>query len=455
MRNQFGQNFARPQFAVNDGDPGFGRRKSIEPFEEVLLAGVGTEAAKSVDFGFDHDFFAVDTDECLAIDEAAAERLMALIADDEDVGLGFPKVGLKVVEDPTGVAHASAGHDKARAGLVIDFHGILGGDGKFHGLEVVAQRLLADEPLHAVIEQLAVAGVDIGGLDRHGAVEEDGEGADFFVAEHPAQQAGQQLSAADREGGDEDFTAFLDGVFDDRDEFLNGFGEGAMVVVAVSGFEEDQVGVAKGLEIAEDGDSFRAEIAREHNAFLVTALLSDQLDAGRTKHVAGLSPNCLKARGNINGLEVRDRFEALDGLLGMLRGVERFEGRFSGALAFTVAALGITDLDASRIAEDEGSHLDGSGRGKNGDAMAPPGEERQPTGVVEMAVSKENGVQFLFGAGGGAIKGLGFRSALKKAAIHQYAGLLGLNVIGRTGDFAAGGAKEGNFHNARFVAANG
>ena len=146
------------------------------------------------------------------------------------------------------------------------------------------------------------------------------------------------------------------------------------------------------------------------------------------------------------GLLVRHRLEELDDFLGVLGRVERLQGRFAGALAFAVPALGVAGLDAGGVAQDQGRHLDGRRRGEHRHAMAALGQQRQPAGVVQVAVRDQDGVELLPGGGGRAVERLGFLAALEHAAVHQHAGLFGLNVIGRAGDFAAGGADDGDFH---------
>jgi len=82
--------------------------------------------------------------------------------------------------------------------------------------------------------------------------------------------------------------------------------------------------------------------------------------------------------------------------------------------------------------------------------MAPLGQEREPSGVIEVAVGHQDRIQFLFRGGRRTVEGLGFPSTLKQAAVNQDTGLLGLYVVGRTGDFAPGGADNGDSHSCCF-----
>jgi hypothetical protein len=68
-----------------------------------------------------------------------------------------------------------------------------------------------------------------------------------------------------------------------------------------------------------------------------------------------------------------------------------------------------------------------------------------------MAVREEDGIEPLLWPSGRAIQRFGFFAALKEAAIDQHAGLAGLNVIRRAGDFATSGSDNGDFHIKLFV----
>src|SRR4051812_21114068 len=147
-----------------------------------------------------------------------------------------------------------------------------------------------------------MAGVDVGRFDRHGAIEKNREWPDFLFAEHPREQTREQLRAANRKSGHEDFAALGDGVLNNAHEFRDGFGEGPMIAVAVSGFQEKQVGLFKWFKILEDECALGTEIAGENDAPLNSILLHDQLNAGRAEHVAGLGPNGLDAWRDLHGL---------------------------------------------------------------------------------------------------------------------------------------------------------
>src|SRR3954463_3520518 len=100
-------------------------RDRAEPGEQVLLAGMRAEAAQGVDVCFYGNFFAVNADHFLAFHQPPTERAVALIADDEDMSVRFPKIPFEMMKNATGIAHARAGHNEAGTYLIVNLHGIL------------------------------------------------------------------------------------------------------------------------------------------------------------------------------------------------------------------------------------------------------------------------------------------------------------------------------------------
>jgi hypothetical protein len=167
--------------------------------------------------------------------------------------------------------------------------------------------------------------------------------------------------------------------------------------------------------------------------------------------MARLNKACLNAFGNRHRFAVADRPQTLNYLFGLLRRVEGLDGRLAGALAFAVLAFSIAGLNAGGVAQDEGGHIDGSGGGEDRRAMAALSQQRQATGVVEMAMREQYGIQLLPGTGWGTVEGLSFLAALEKAAINQDAGLFALKIVCGASYFAASGAEDSDFHEVRWM----
>jgi hypothetical protein len=75
-------------------------------------------------------------------------------------------------------------------------------------------------------------------------------------------------------------------------------------------------------------------------------------------------------------------------------------------------------LETGRITHNEAGHGDGCGRGPNRPTPPKLSEEREPTGVIEVAMGEEHSVEFFVGSYGRTIEGFGFLSSLEKSAIH-------------------------------------
>src|SRR5262249_47955718 len=99
---------------------------------------MSTEAAECVDLGLHRNFFTMDADKLFPFNQPTSERAVALVTDDEHVGIWFPKILLQMMQDSSRVAHARSGHDQTRSGDIVYFHRIFGRNAEFHRLEVGA-----------------------------------------------------------------------------------------------------------------------------------------------------------------------------------------------------------------------------------------------------------------------------------------------------------------------------
>ena len=102
---QFRQGGAGAVFAVRQINFWLGCGERFEPLHKLGLAGVAAEAVQGVDLGFHGQAPLVDRHQFLAVDKPSSERAVALIADDQHMGVRFREIVPQVVEDPAGVAH--------------------------------------------------------------------------------------------------------------------------------------------------------------------------------------------------------------------------------------------------------------------------------------------------------------------------------------------------------------
>src|SRR6516164_4854299 len=146
--------------------------------------------------------------------------------------------------------------------MIVDSHGFLRRDGGSQSAEIRTKRALRDKSLHALIEDFAVLGIDICGFDGHRTIQKNWERSDRLLAEHPAQQANQQLSAAYGKCRNKYAPSRRDSAFHDAFKFLNRLVEGTMVVVTIGGFKNHKVRMMERLILPEYGSPAWPEIAR-------------------------------------------------------------------------------------------------------------------------------------------------------------------------------------------------
>lgn len=158
--------------------------------------------------------------------------------------------------------------------------GFIGGAGGAEIFGVGGDGALSSPFAGFVIDEFRMVAIDAAGFDGHGAIEADGEGLDGTFMEEDGEVVGHLLGASDGEGGDEHFAAVFDGLADDIFEFGDRIVIGAVVVVAVGGFEEDEVSGAERFIFPEDGHGFGAQVSGEDDGFGLALVLDCQLDTG-------------------------------------------------------------------------------------------------------------------------------------------------------------------------------
>src|SRR4029453_13646450 len=105
--------------AVDDvhrlGRPVAGRPAEVsEPCLELVLVGMGGEAADRADLAAYLALLAVDAGALRALLEVAAERSLSLVADEEQRAARIGEEVLEVVHDPAAGQHSGAGNDHDR-----------------------------------------------------------------------------------------------------------------------------------------------------------------------------------------------------------------------------------------------------------------------------------------------------------------------------------------------------
>jgi hypothetical protein len=434
------------RFAVRKDDAWGESGQGLDPIDEVGLAGVSAEAAEGADLGFDGDFVAEDGDEFMAVDEATAERVLTLITDEQDAGFGAPEVLFKVMEDATGVAHAGAGHDEAGTWEIVEGTGLVGGGGEVESRNISEGMMIEVKREGLGVIEVGMGLVEAGGLDGHGAVEIDRKGADGAGVKEAREGVEDELGAADGEGWDEEFAVTLSGGGDDFIELGESLDEGPVVVIAVGGLEKDEVALGWPDVIVKDGCAYGAEVAGEDDGAGLVTILDVELDAGGAEEMAGFEESGLDAGGDLKGFIVGYGLGEAQDVFDVVQVEERFDGGFSGPLAFAVEAFVVSGLYFGGVEQDQSREVDGGGCGENRALVAVLGEQGEAACVIEVSVGEDNGVEAGDVEGGWeVVTFFGHGDALEHAEVDEDIGSRGLQKVGGAGDFAAG-AVECDLH---------
>lgn len=327
----------------------------------------------------------------------------------------------EVVDDAASFAHAAACDDDAGSFNVVDLARFLDGRGIVKVAQIVGEAALGSMGARFFIEEMLMFLVKLGSADGHGAIEEDGELWKSPRAGNGGEVIEDVLSAANGEGGNEDFAAVLDRLAEDCLEGNAGLFFAGVILVAVGGFEKDYIcGGNRELGICKKRGFPAADVAGEEQIAALAALGDFYVCTGRAKDVPGICECKGNTWKNLAGLIVSEwagQWWEASGVLACEKGRDE---RATLAAAIVIFTLGIGFLYLQRIFEDDGGEVDG-GRGcVDGAVKTFGGEEWQAAAVVQVGVGENNGIE-----GGGvdgaqvAVGGIvGLAIALEEAAIN-------------------------------------
>jgi hypothetical protein len=256
-----------------------------------------------------------------------------------------------------------------------------------HEREVEEVRDLLHERL-APVEGLRVRGEHARRVDGERRVDDDRDLRDLALAGEGVQVVHELLRAAHGEGGDEHAAAARGGLAHDAGERGAGVVVRRVVAVAVGGLHDHGVRARRGLRVADDGQAAAADVAGEDEAARLAVLGDVEGDARGAEDVAGLVEGGTDARGDVDGLLVRDADHQVEGAHGVAHGVERL-----GVLAAAAGEeVGVLLLDVRRVGEHQGAEVPRRGRRPDGASVALGHQEREPPRVVDVGVGEDHGV---------------------------------------------------------------
>ena len=399
---------------------------------ESSPVGVGRKAVHLDHLGAKVHLASVDAHPSLALEDASSQRMVCLVADEQDHVAGVLPVMEQVVQDPAVLAHPAGGDDDGRAVQGVELPGFLG---------------LARVPQHVESERvpglpgagfvaLRVAPVDVGHVGGQRAVDEDGNFGEPL--RELLEAVGQVLGPPHGEGGDEDLSLPLEHAPDQRLDLLLLVHLGFMVPVAVRGLDDHRVGVGEELRLAQDGQGVTPEIAGEDERPVV-GLETDHRGA---EHVAGIVERKVHAVGDLDRVAVGDRLEEIGRLPRILDGV----GGFELSLLPSIDLLDVPLLDVGGVLEHHGGQVGGGGRGEDRAVIPGADEGGQGTGVVDVGMGEDDGVDVLRLEPQVPVSTEAFLApALEEAAVEKDPGTADLDDVAAPGH-AAGRAVKGELH---------
>jgi hypothetical protein len=224
------------------------------------------------------------------------------------------------------------------------------------------------------------------------AVHEDRQAGNAPVPHELAEVEQHRLGPIDREGGNDDVAAPIDGVVDDLRQGVGDRAGGLVVAIAVRRLHDDVVRLREDRRIMGQGPRPGANVAGEDDPAAATRLADRDLDHRRTQDVAGVVVPDLHALVQVDGLLVGDAPEQPHRGRGVLGPVERRHRIPAPAPLFLVAPLLVCRvllLDPGGILQHDPGQLHGRRRGQDGAHVAVRHEPRQEPAVVEMGVGQQ------------------------------------------------------------------
>ena len=369
-------------------------RKERRPSQKVVAIGVRGEAVERVELRLDGDFLARYAHRLSAVDDAAAQRAVGLVADEEYVRVFFIKAVLEVVHYAAAGAHAAAREDYAVVHRVYRARLLRGADeaeaARLEGVVAAREHLL-----QLAREQRLVLGVYLRRLDAHRRIEVDVrhfQVGEFFLqklelVEHP-------LSAVDDEGRYQHLAARADGGLHRLLELGAGILERLVQPVAVGRLDEHEVRLFDDCGRLFYNSVERPEVAGEDDLHgLLHALFGNpRLYDGAAQNVARLAEAHAEARKYLDYFVVWQRAAVGERVLDVPLAVERLDWRQPLARVLARAPLRVFLHDARGVAQE---HLDELRRRVRAVYLAFEAEldeKRYPSAVVYVRVREQHGV---------------------------------------------------------------
>ena len=202
----------------------------------------------------------------------------------------------------------------------------------------------------------------------------------------------QVLRTAHGERRNDNLAAGRLGIAENRQQFITGFVEWPVIVVAVSRFEQYDIRRGWRDRIEQDRRVERPNVARKDNRDGSVSILHGHLNASRSQNVAGVDELDANAVGNRFHHVVIERREARQRACHVFGGIEGLPRDFVSAKAAHETGI-IFLLQVGRIAENDFRNL-GRWRGAmNGAGITTFDQHRKSAAMVEVGMRQDDRVQ--------------------------------------------------------------
>ena len=376
---------------------------------------------------------------------------MRLIPDEDNVVVGVPDAVFEVVDDAPAVAHAAAGHDHAEVAVIDGLRFLARGN----VLDVLAGEgiaAVAAVGLDLLRQQVEMALVKFAHFDAHRRVEEHRHSGAHTLAAQQFQLVHDALGSVDDEGGDEHL-AFLFGedVLHQRLEFVASLLIVFVLAIAVSGLDDDVIGVGDLRGRASHDGLHGAEVAGENEAHDAPFFLDEDFQNGAAEDVPGVAEADRHAGEDLEARVVIDGREQFFGGVGLFLAVDGLRRRQAAAGVFGALPFGVFAHEAHRVVPEDFGQFDGRQRRVNFAAKAFLDQLGNAAGMVDVRVRQQHCVDRAGGIGERIDVGL-FPFALMHAAVHEETMSAGFEQIVGAGHFFGGAAEFQQHEQPSFAA---
>ena len=325
------------------------------------------------------------------VQKPPTQAALGLIAHKHHGALLTPQVVLEVVADTPGVTHARGRDDDLGVGVRVQSHGLLSGLGDVQAGEL--EQGTALQGLNGLFVQIAVeiagenpgSGASQGGVHIHLKIGNAAHQALLFHLTHKVQKL---LGAAHRKGGDDDISAFGEGLVNESGQISGVVRVHVHVVeaVPVGALRDHIVRFRDKLGVPDDGLLPVANVPGEDDLFGLAVLGQPQLGAGRAQQVPGVGEAELDVVIDLNLLAVFTHHQVSEGALHIGQGVQGLHRGTSGPLALLVFPLGVTLLDVGGVPQHNVQQLGGEAGAVDVAAKSLLDEQGNAAGVVNVGV---------------------------------------------------------------------